>query len=76
MMETVRARWTDERLDDLNGKVDDLARRMDEGFHELRGEMNAMQRTMIQLAAVTIAALVGLTVTQLGPILTQSESVS
>jgi len=25
-------RWTDERLDDLNVKVDDLGRRMDAGF--------------------------------------------
>ena len=33
--------------------------------------MNAMQRTMVQLAAVMFAALVGLMATQLGLVLTQ-----
>jgi hypothetical protein len=36
---TVREKWSDERLDDLNHKVDELGRRMDEGFRELRAEM-------------------------------------
>ncbi len=41
-------RWNDARLDDLNGHVADLGRRMDEGFsrvdvalRDLRGEMNS-----------------------------------
>ena len=68
-MSNVREAWTDERLDDLNGKVDDLGRRMDEGFRDLRGEMNAkfarvedrideVNRTMLRLgggALVTFA---------------------
>jgi hypothetical protein len=40
-MNMVRESWTDERLDDLNHKVDELGRRMEDGFHDLRGEMNA-----------------------------------
>jgi hypothetical protein len=37
----------------------------------LRADVSAMQRTMVQLAAVMFAALVGLMATQLGLILTQ-----
>lgn len=40
-MEAVRERWTDDRMDDLNHKVDELGRRMDDGFRGLRMEMNA-----------------------------------
>lgn len=65
-MESVREAWTDERLDDLNHKVDDLGRRMDDGFRELRGEISALQHTMIQFASVMIAALIGLFGMQLG----------
>ncbi len=32
MAVTMRDRWTDDRLDDLNGKVDDGFKRMDEQF--------------------------------------------
>ena len=74
--------WTDERLDDLKTQVDELGRRMDAGFRELREEMathqretnariDSLQRTMSQFGGVMVAALVGLTVTQLGLILTQ-----
>ena len=74
--------WTDERMDDLKAQVDDLGRRMDAGFREIREEMathqretnarfDSLQRTMIQFAGVMIAALVGLIATQLGLILTQ-----
>lgn len=33
-------RWTEERLDDLKGQVERLERRTDEGFGELRREMD------------------------------------
>ena len=56
IMESMREAWTDERLDDLNGRVGELGRRMDEGFKELRVEMSALQRLMIQLTAGIIAA--------------------
>jgi hypothetical protein len=36
--------WTDERMDDLKHQVDELDRRMDAGFRELREEMRAHQR--------------------------------
>ncbi len=70
-MLNVREAWTDERLDDLNHKVDQLARRMDGGFGDLNSRLDGVQRTMIHLAGVIIAALVGLIATQLGLILTQ-----
>jgi hypothetical protein len=34
-----REKWTDERLDDLNKKVDDGFARVDKDIRELRGEM-------------------------------------
>jgi hypothetical protein len=48
-METMQeGRWNNARLDDLNGRVSELGRRMDEGFarvdvdlRDIRGEMNA-----------------------------------
>ncbi len=46
----MRESWTDERLDDLNDKVGELGRRMDNGFNRvdadirgLRGEMGDMR---------------------------------
>lgn len=36
-----REKWTDERLDDLNKKVDDGFARVDADIRELRKEMNA-----------------------------------
>jgi hypothetical protein len=65
-----REAWTDERLDDL-------ARRMDKGFDEVKGEirdlrmeMNAMLRTMIigfvtTIVTVVASVLGGILVTQL-----------
>ncbi len=35
------SRWTDDRMDDLKHQVDELGRRMEEGFAEQRKEMNA-----------------------------------
>jgi hypothetical protein len=70
-MESMRISWTDDRLDDLSKKVDELGRRMDDGFHELRMEISAMQRTLIQFAAVMVAALVGVLAAQIGLIVTQ-----
>jgi len=41
-----RASWTDERLDDLNKKVDSLDRRMEAGFAEVREEFRAVRSEM------------------------------
>ncbi|HEY8083436.1 MAG TPA: hypothetical protein VIE64_07790 [Solirubrobacterales bacterium] len=70
-MESVRQKWTDERLDDLNHRVDEGFRESREETRALRTEMNtrfdavdarfdAMQRTMVQVAvAMTAAYLAG-----------------
>jgi hypothetical protein len=79
-VERARATWTDERLDDLARRMDDGFSRVDEELRLLRGDMNAvgarldfridaLQRTMIQVAAAIMATFVagflGLIATQL-----------
>lgn len=48
-MEAVREKWTDERLDDLNERVTDGFRRVDADLRELRSDMKATQRLIIQV---------------------------
>jgi hypothetical protein len=46
---TVMARedaWTDERLDDLNGRIVSIERRMEAGFAEIREEFRAVRAEM------------------------------
>ncbi len=75
-MASMRQNWTDERLDDLNSKVDRGFERIDADlrahrseFAALRSEMKAgfegMYRLMIQLGGGMIVALIGLVATQL-----------
>jgi hypothetical protein len=45
-MELMTSGWTDERLDDLKGQVDDLGRRMDAGFRDLHSEVEDLRRDM------------------------------
>lgn len=65
-----REKWTDERLDDLNKKVDDGFAdtksemragfaRLDGEIRELRREMNAMNRNMLAGFFVIVAAILG-----------------
>ena len=66
-----REQWTDERLDDLNKKVDDGFARLDKDIRELRTDMNSrfntlksrhesLNRTIIGgLFLVLIAAVIG-----------------
>lgn len=69
-----REKWTDERLDDLTGRVDtgfaevkgeirDLRAEMNERFSSLQGETNSrfdsMQRTMVIGFASIVASVVG-----------------
>ena len=60
-MEAMKESWTDARLDDLNGRVADIGRRMDEGFNrvhedlrslrtETRAEIASMQGLILQVA--------------------------
>jgi flagellar biosynthesis/type III secretory pathway protein FliH len=70
-MEFVREAWTDERLDDLNHRVDEGFRETREEFRVVRAEMRTMsaetngrldglQRTMVQaVVAMTAAMLTG-----------------
>lgn len=45
-MYRMREAWTDERLDDLNAKVGEGFRRMDERFAQMDLRFDAMQREM------------------------------
>jgi hypothetical protein len=66
-MESMRATWTDSRLDALNERVDHLGT----DIRELRGEFGALQRTIIQIGVALVGALVGIIVAILGVIATQ-----
>ena len=81
-MEAVRESWTDERLDAFSEKadwrmerlevrMDKLEARMDEGFKELRTELGALHRTMVQFAGVMVAALATLFAAQIALLVTQ-----
>lgn len=80
VMMTPRGTWTDERLDDLNKKVDQgfadtkaemrgrfdcLEARMDLQSAQMNERFDRMQHTLIGSAAVIVAALLGLIATQL-----------
>ncbi|HET9153255.1 MAG TPA: hypothetical protein VFN85_03975 [Solirubrobacterales bacterium] len=65
-----REKWTDERLDDLNKKVDDGFARLDADIRELRREMNegfravnarfdAVNRNMLAGFLMVIATILG-----------------
>jgi hypothetical protein len=41
-----REAWTDERLDDLNARVESIDRRMETGFAEMREEFRAVRGEM------------------------------
>jgi hypothetical protein len=77
---TPREKWTDERLDDLNKKVDDGFARVDVRFNNLEARIDSrfqgleeridakfdgLNRTLIGSAGVIVAALIGLIATQL-----------
>ena len=71
-----REAWTDERLDDLNKKVDDgfaavdkrfdrLETRMDAQFSELNQRFDRMQLALLVSAGGIVVSLIGLIATQL-----------
>jgi hypothetical protein len=68
-VERARATWTDERLDDLARRVDDGFNRVDAELRLLRTEVNALQRTMVQvgggMTAAFLAGFLALIATQL-----------
>jgi hypothetical protein len=64
-MAAARQSWTDERLDDLNRKVDQGFARLDADMRALNGRFDSLQRTLLQVGGVMTAALIGLIATQL-----------
>jgi len=71
-MEAMRQSWTDERLDDLAQRMDNGFVRVDADLRALNAGFDALQRTLLQVAAglgagllTVIAALLGLIATQL-----------
>jgi hypothetical protein len=63
-MQTMRESWTDERLNDLNGRVSDGFARVDADIRELRGDIKSLQRVVVQgfitMSAVMVTGFVGL----------------
>jgi hypothetical protein len=77
-MEMMTSGWTDERMDDLKHQVDELGRRVEDGFKEQRQESNRTQEmiiglhaTITRLSLTLVVAAIGLVATQAGLILTQ-----
>lgn len=68
-MERARATWTDERLDDLARRMDDGFNRVDADLRAVNARIDALQRTLVQVGGGMIAAFVagflGLIATQL-----------
>jgi hypothetical protein len=60
----MRSTWTDSRLDDLNGRVKEIR----DDVRDLRGEIGALKRTMIQIGGGLFGTL---TIGMLGLIGTQ-----
>jgi len=66
-MESMRSSWTDERLDDLNGRVSELGGRVT----ELSTRIDSLQHTMINGFIAIMAAMFTGFVALAGLILTQ-----
>jgi hypothetical protein len=69
VMMNPRETWTDGRLDDLSKKVDqgfsESKAEMRSGFERMDARLDRMQNTLVGAAAVIIAALLGIIATQL-----------
>lgn len=60
-----RFRQIDQRFDQLDNKMDEGFARTDAGFREINSRFDAMQRTLLGVSGVIIAALIGLIATQI-----------
>lgn len=54
-----REKWTDERLDDLNAKVDDVRTEMREGFARIDADIRGLRRDMYAGFFAIVAAIIG-----------------
>jgi hypothetical protein len=68
---SVRESWTDERLDDLSKKVDQGFARLDADMRALNGRFDSLERTLIQIGFAFGAALLTLIAALIGTIATQ-----
>ncbi|MBK5221223.1 MAG: hypothetical protein JJE35_15810 [Thermoleophilia bacterium] len=61
----MRQSWSDDRLDDLNRRVDDgfvqLRTEMRAGFAELRAGINGLRRTLLQVGGGLIGTVIAAT---------------
>jgi hypothetical protein len=61
-VEAMREKWTDERLDDMNHRIDEGFNRLDRDVGDLRAEMNsrfeATQRLIIQVGGGMFVTMV------------------
>jgi hypothetical protein len=57
-MKKMREKWTDERLDDLNRKVDDGFRRVDERFIHLERTMSQWFITLVGIQATMLLGMI------------------
>ena len=62
---SVREAWTDERLDDLSKKMDQGFSRLEAEMRALNGRFDSLQKTLLQVNGAIVAALIGLIATQL-----------
>jgi hypothetical protein len=60
MTTAMRETWTDERLDDLNLKVDRGFELMERGFERIDDKFDALYRLILKLGGGALAALIGI----------------
>jgi hypothetical protein len=68
---SVRESWTDERLDDLSKKVDQGFARLDAEMRALNGRFDALQRVLMQIGFAFGAALLTMIAALIGTIASQ-----
>lgn len=67
----MRQSWTDERLDDMSRRMDQGFARVDVELRALNGRFDALERILIQIGFVMTASLLGVIATMAGLIITQ-----
>lgn len=67
----MRQSWTDERLDDMSRRMDQGFARVDADLRALNGRFDALERILVQVGFVMSASLIGVVATLAGLILTR-----